>query len=380
MIASTICFKVKRLGILFTLILILISNYHLNANKNQNFYEMPDFEVFCAKGQKYNKKDFKGELGFIIIFLSNHCKISQSFEPYLEKKYIEWKEAKINLFVISPNNENAILPDELAYTEYGVSLNDIKNKVKMKKIEYPYIYDGDTHNFVKKLNPKLTPVAYLFNSKGDLKYSGKIGDYKIEKNIDDYTLEKNIRKLKSEMDFEYIRSNAYGTNIKLLEDTLIAEAVKKRHKKETINLFYADEKKVDLIFENNLNQPTLFYIWKISDDKVKTKLNLEIISRNFKIFRKRGARFFTFCIESEQRNEKSIAQSILKSEFVSTFNFILSTHNQENIRKQAFENLLIETPAIIIRKRNGNVAYSKNGIIEETILKHHFIKELNKKQ
>lgn len=369
----------KKLGISYILILILISNYNLKGDKIPNFYEMPDFEVFCAKGHKYNKKDFKGELGFIIIFLSNHCRVSQSFEPYLEKKYLEWKKAKLNLFVISPNNENAILPDELAYAEYGVSVNDIKNKVNKRDIDYPYIYDGHAHNFVKKLTPKLTPVAYLFNAKGDLKYSGKIGDHKIEKNIDNYTLEKKIKQLKVDNDFEYTRSNAYGTNIKLTKDILIADAVKNRHKRETVNLFYADEKKVNLILENNFNQTTLFYIWKVSDDELKTKENLEIISRNFKIFRKRGAKFFTFCIENEQKSEKNIAINILKNKYLSSFNFILSRENQKNIRKFAFENSVLQTPATFIMNRNGNCAYSKIGIIDETVLKHYIINDLNHK-
>ena len=71
----------------------------------------------------------------------------------------------IKLFVISPNIEKAILPDELAYTEVGDSMDGMKERAILQNYNFPYLYDGDNQTITNALNAKITPQHFYLTQK-----------------------------------------------------------------------------------------------------------------------------------------------------------------------------------------------------------------------
>ncbi len=340
-------------------------------------YSINDIETFKLKsveGKFYTKENLKGKFGTIIIFLSNHCRVSQKFQDYIILMCNILEEKGIKLFVVSPNFEKAILPDELAYTDSGDSFEEMKERANWKKYNFPFIYDGEKQIITKSLNVKITPTAYLFNKFGKLIYSGRLGNHDKPFEIENSELYQAVKRLLIG-DFKYVRTKVFGTSIRFQEDMKLVEKVHKRYAHESIYLNYGDERKLNFFLKQNTNYPRFFYIWSIHDNPAQTRENLITISSSYKIFRKRGLKVFTVCICEEE--EKKIALEILKRAQLSSLNFYTSGNEISELSNLRSSGGYKTTPFCRLLHGDGKFDYGTNGLITQKKLKNSFLSALN---
>jgi len=125
----------------------------------------PDFDLLSVDGNNYSLNSFKNKQGLIIVFGCNHC-------PYVianEDRLIEIQtdfEDKIQVVEINSN-------DDLNYPED--SYEEMKIRAQEKGFNFPYIRD-DSQEVAKSYGATHTPEIFLFDSKRELVYHGKIDD------------------------------------------------------------------------------------------------------------------------------------------------------------------------------------------------------------
>ena len=360
-----------------TVCLIIILNMNILAkSRDITIKQFPSFALKDTNNQIYTNKDLNGTKGTLIIFLSNHCKVSQIFQKPINLINKDWKQKEIKLLAISPNSENAILPDELAYSESGDTFEEMKIRAKQQKYNFPFIYDGKDQTITKSLNVKVTPSAYLFNSKGTLVYSGRIGSHEKPIILEDSELDQNIDKLSKGQEIVYNRTKVYGTSIKYKKDLILAENTKRRYADETVYLNYANERKLSFFLNQKTNYPRFYYIWSLHENIKQNRDNLIIISSNFKIFRKRGLKVYTICICGKTEKEKAL--EVLKNAQLSALNFYTSGNEISEISKLRSTEGVKTTPFCRILNGNNTIGYGTNGIIDNRELRISFLNALNK--
>jgi hypothetical protein len=361
-----------------TICLIIISGISILAKeKDISIKQIPKFELKDTNNKIFSNEDLNGELGTIIIFLSNHCKISQSFQKPLNIINKQWKQKGIKLFAISPNFENAILPDELAYSDSGDTFKEMQSRAIQEKYNFPYIYDGEKQIITTSLNVKITPSAYLFDRYGNLIYSGRIGSHEKPINLGKSELNQNIEELINGKEVNYNRMRMYGTSVKYKKDMVIAENIKRRYADESVQLNYADQRKIKFFLNQTTNFPKFFYVWSLHEDSKQNRNNMMIISSNFKIFRKRGLKVYTVCICNE--NEKPEALEVLKNAQLSALNFYISGNEIYEISKLRSADGFKTTPFCRLLNGDNTFDYGVNGLINYRKLRISFLDALNKK-
>jgi hypothetical protein len=303
----------------------------ISAEGNFTIDMIKPFELPGVNGQYYRNSDLKGHKLTLIIFLSNHCKVSQSFQKKIIQMNKIWIENQIKLFVFSPNYEKAILPDELAYSDYGDSFEEMKHRAYDESYNFPFIYDGKSQVVTNSLNAKITPIGYLFNKDEKLVYSGKIGNYLRPNDAIKTHLEKNINYLLNGKEVKFNKTKVYGTAIKFQKDMKIAEQVAKRHSQETVNLYYADSKRINFFLNQKTNFPKLFYFWEKRSNLKTVETNLDKICKIFKKFRKRGLKVFTVCICSEE--QRNATHLILRNSELSALNYYTNNIDKLDVGK-----------------------------------------------
>ena len=357
--------------------LIIISVFPILAKeKDISIKQIPMFELKDTKNIIFSNKDLNGKLGTLIIFLSNHCKISQRFQEPLNIINIQWREKGIKLLVISPNYENAILPDELAYSDSGDTFEEMQSRAMQESFNFPYIYDGEEQIITQSLSVKITPSAYLFNSDGNLVYSGRIGNHEKPIDLGNSELNQNIEELICGTEVNYNRTLMYGTSVKYKKDMLIAENIKKRYARESVQLNHADQRKVKFFLNQTTNYPKFFYVWSLHENSVQNRNNLIIISSNYKIFRKRGLKVYTVCICKEE--EKPDALEVLKRAQLSALNFYISGNEISKISKLRSSDGLKTTPFCRLLNGDNTFDYGVNGLINYKKLRISLLNALNK--
>ena len=356
-------FKATRFALLVLMVSIISSRF-LNGEK------YPSFTLEGTDGKQYHQNQFKDKEFVCIILYSNHCKISQSFEGLIKEISEHLDSENSILLLVSPNNELALLPDELAYSDVGDSLKEMRIRSKDKNFEFPYLYDGVKQTVSNQLSAKSTPHAFLFNKTRNLVYSGRIGDYNDPDNLEKSDLYQTYRSARNHTHINQVITKVHGTAIKTKEDIFIANEVRRRYSEESVKIRPINQQTLKFFLKYNLGKTTLFYLWSAKDKS--SRENLLILSEIYKIFRKRGLKLFTINID---KDFKEIKLQLEKAQ-LSASNFILPGNEISPLVRYIPNNTTRVTPLTILFSKEKQTLFSKIGYIDSLILKRLILNDL----
>jgi peroxiredoxin len=136
----------------------------------------PDFSLKGIDDRMYSLADFKDARLLMIVFLSNHCPYSHAAETRLLPFAAEMKTRGLAVVAINPNHPDAVRVDELGYSKYSDSFEEMKLYAKEQHFTFPYLYDGETQSTAKTYGCLATPHVFLFDRELHLRYMGRFDD------------------------------------------------------------------------------------------------------------------------------------------------------------------------------------------------------------
>lgn len=136
--------------------------------------QAPPFNLPDVDGNFHTLEDYADAEVFVINFTCNHCPTAQAYEDRFIKLVDQYKGKKVAFVAISSNSPIGILPEELGYTDLGDTYEEMKTRSVDKSYNFPYLYDGDTHEFSLAYGPTATPHVFVFDKSRKLIYSGRI--------------------------------------------------------------------------------------------------------------------------------------------------------------------------------------------------------------
>jgi peroxiredoxin len=136
----------------------------------------PDFSLRGIDGRTYSLADFKDSKILMVIFLSNHCPYSHAAETRLLPFLARVKGRGLGVVAINPNHPDAVRLDELGYSKYTDSFDDMKIYAREQGFTFPYLYDGETQKTAMAYGCLATPHVFVFDEKRRLRYMGRFDD------------------------------------------------------------------------------------------------------------------------------------------------------------------------------------------------------------
>ena len=149
-----------------------------------------------------------------VVFECNHCPVSQLYESRIEKLYHEYKNKGVAFVAINPNNPKSIRLNELGYTDVTDSLDEMKIRTAFRRIEWPYLYDGETQGVSIKFGVVATPHIYLFDQARKLQYQGRIDDNQREELVKTEDARNALEAMLSGKPVPVTDTNAFGCTTK----------------------------------------------------------------------------------------------------------------------------------------------------------------------
>lgn len=128
-----------------------------------------DFKLKNINGKMVSLSDFSSAKGFIVVFTSNHCPFSKSYEDRVIALDNKYASQGFPLIAINPNDPEAYEEDSFA---------NMQARAKEKGYTYPYLAD-DTQTVSKLFGAMRTPQIYVLKKEGGkliLSYLGAIDD------------------------------------------------------------------------------------------------------------------------------------------------------------------------------------------------------------
>jgi thiol-disulfide isomerase/thioredoxin len=134
----------------------------------------PDFCLPGIDGQNHCLRDYAASKVLVIAFICNHCPTSQLYETRIKQIADDYKGKGVAVVAIEPNNPEAVLLDEMGYTDVGDSFEEMKIRAEYRHFNFPYLYDGETQKISTAYGPSATPHLFIFDADRRLRYEGRV--------------------------------------------------------------------------------------------------------------------------------------------------------------------------------------------------------------
>lgn len=128
-----------------------------------------DFKLKNIDGKVLSLSNFTSAKGFIVVFTSNHCPFSKSYEDRVVALDNKFASQGFPVIAINPNDPDAYEEDSFA---------NMQARAKEKGYTYPYLTD-DTQAVSKMFGAMRTPQVYVLKKEGGkiiVQYLGAIDD------------------------------------------------------------------------------------------------------------------------------------------------------------------------------------------------------------
>ncbi|HXQ80887.1 MAG TPA: redoxin domain-containing protein [Opitutaceae bacterium] len=136
----------------------------------------PDFSLLGIDGRTYSLADFRDAPYLIVVFLSNHCPSSHAAETRFIPFVAGLKGKGVAVVAINPNSLEGLRIDELGYSKYSDSYEDMKLYAQERGFNFPYLYDGATQKTAMAYGCLCTPHLFIFDQGRHLRYKGRFDD------------------------------------------------------------------------------------------------------------------------------------------------------------------------------------------------------------
>jgi peroxiredoxin len=223
----------------------------------------PDFALPGIDGHTHRLAEYQEAKLLMIAFISNHCPDSHASEDRIKKLLADEAGQGLVVVAINPNNPEGLRLDELGYSKYNDSFEDMRKYAAERHFTFPYLYDGETQATAKAYGCLATPHVFLFDEQRKLRYKGQFDDSRY---ADSATVKTSSARLAVEALLAGERvpteiTKPHGCSTKWMEKAGgVASAVQK-WASTPVNLEQIDLEKVSALRKNGTPKLRLFNVW-----------------------------------------------------------------------------------------------------------------------
>jgi peroxiredoxin len=223
----------------------------------------PDFALPGVDGRTRTLADFEGARVLMVVFLSNHCPYSHAIEGRLEQLIADTKEKGLAVVAISPNHPEAVRIDELGYSNYNDSFDEMKLYAKEQGFSFPYLYDGDTQATAKAYGCLATPHVFVFDPDRRLRYKGRFDDsrYPDPATVQSPDTRKAVEALLMGEPVPVAETRPMGCSTKWMAKRAEVRAVDQRWADRTVTLERLDVAGARALARNESPRLRLIHLW-----------------------------------------------------------------------------------------------------------------------
>ncbi|MBL9200432.1 MAG: redoxin domain-containing protein [Opitutaceae bacterium] len=223
----------------------------------------PDFKLLGIDGRTHTLADYKAAKLLMVVFLSNHCPYSHASETRLIPLAKEFKPQGLEVVSINPNSPDSVRLDELGYSKYNDSYEEMKLYARDAGFPFPYLYDGDHQVAAKAYGCLATPHVFLFDQQRKLRYVGRVDDSRFEDlaSVTKHDLRIAVTELLAGKPVSVPRTPVVGCSTKWnhkRDDVAKADA---KWKSEPVALETIDAAGVAVLAKNTSNRLRLINVW-----------------------------------------------------------------------------------------------------------------------
>jgi peroxiredoxin len=333
----------------------------------------PDFKLPGVDGKDYTLASFKDAKLLLVVFTCNHCPTAQAYEGRIKQLQADYKGKGVALVAISPNDPLAVRLDELGYTEFGDSFENMKLRAKDQGFEFPYLYDGETQKTSLAYGVLATPHVFLFDQNRKLRYSGRIDDSDI-KAVTSHDTRNAIDALLAGKTVPVEKTRVFGCSTKWAEKREDAKASLAKWDQEPVELATIDESGVAKLAKNATDKLLVVNVWATWCGPCVAELP-EFVTMN-RMYRKRNFQLVTISLDEPEQKEAAL--KALKEQHVAATNYLSTVESKDKLADLLDKEWQGPVPYTLVIAPGGKVLYRKSGPLEPLAVKRAVVEFLGR--
>ncbi len=324
----------------------------------------PDFNLPGVDGKNYSLKDFADAKLLVVLFTCNHCPTAQAYEARIKKLHADYKDKGVALVAISPNDPLAVRLDELGYSEFNDSLEEMKIRAKDQGFAFPYLYDGETQETSRAYGVVATPHVYIFDKERTLRYVGRIDDSEV-KEVKSHDARNAIEALLADKPVPVETTKVFGCSTKWADKRDDTKRSLARWDAEAVKIAPIDASAVKALAKNDSKKLRLINVWATWCGPCVAELP-ELVEIN-RMYRKRP--FEAITISMDDLKKKDQALGMLQKLHVSTTNHIFASDDKDALVAALDPDWPGPIPHTILIAPDGKIIYRHTGQFDPLELK-----------
>jgi len=174
-------------------------NGHSDRAMPEKQSAVENFKLTDYNGQEHALADYKDSKAIVLMFISTHCPVSNSYNERMAELYTDYNDKGVAFIGINSNS-----------TE---NIKEIKNHAEEHNLKFAIL--KDTGNVIAdKLDASVTPEIYVLNSDFHVLYHGRIDDSKRADEVKSKDLRKALDEILAGKVVSKARTKAFGCGIK----------------------------------------------------------------------------------------------------------------------------------------------------------------------
>lgn len=351
--------------------------------------DLPSFSLPGIDGKTHTEKDYADAKILCVIFTCNHCPDSVAAAARTEKIHQDYKDKGVAIVAVNANNPESLRPDELGYSPYGDSFEEMKPFAESHGWTFPYLYDGEKQEFATACGAQSTPHVFIFDSERKLRYTGRMDDARrssapVEKSY----VRDAFEAILAGKEVAEPTTRSFGCSTKwLFKDGSVAEEQKAWEEKE-VTLDELDESLAKKLRENKSGNVRVINFWSTTCGPCVAEFP-ELVD-TYRRFQNRNVDFITISLDPKEDKEKvrkflesrhaalsKRTQPSMEKEGRTSNNYIWTDGNPDRLAEALYPKWTGALPLTIIISPDGKILWNHNAEIDVVELRSEILKGLD---
>ncbi len=333
----------------------------------------PDFRLPGVDGRDYSLADFASAKLLLVLFTCTHCPTAQAYEDRMLQLHADYKDKGVALVAISPNDPQAVRLDELGYTEYSDTLDEMKQRAKDRGFQFPYLYDGETQKTSLAYGVLATPHVYIFDEHRQLRYVGRIDDSDV-KTVTSHDTRNALDALLAGKSVPVDHTRVFGCSTKWSDKRKDAVASLQKWDQEPVALKELDEVTLERLVKNDTDKLLVVNVWATWCGPCVAEMP-DLVTMH-RMYRKRPFELVTISIDDLE--QKGAALKLLQDDHCSATNYIAALANRDRLADLLDKEWQGPIPHTVLIAPGGKIIYRKSGPIEPIEVRQQIVNHLGR--
>jgi thiol-disulfide isomerase/thioredoxin len=332
----------------------------------------PDFSLPGIDGKTHTLAEYNAAKVLVIVFTCDHCPTAQLYETRLKKLVEDYQGKSVQFVMIEPNDPEAVRLDELAWTDVGDGLEDMKIRAAYRHFNFPYLYDGATQVTANAYGPKATPHVFIFDAQRKLRFEGRVDNSQRESLVKTQDTRNAIDALLAGKPVPVDHTGVFGCSTKWKSKIASGAAYLKKIEAEPVTLEDANADALKKLRANPTGKLLLVNFWATWCGPCVVEF--PDLETTFRMFRNRD--FDMVTVAANLPDERPGVLKFLQKQHASGRNLIFASDDTYAMQAAFDPKWESGVPYTVLLAPDGTVLYQKTGDLDEIALRRVILANL----